>query len=829
MVDGVVLRDDLVVTRIHEDGDFYYQVEDPDTSATYEFGEQEWFLLQGIDGESNPEKLIEAFSARYKAELSLDEFASFIEMVTDWGLVTSKIALDSTENETLSYERDVNADSIYDDLIEVPALDASSILESDKPFRSRASQLDRKKPEVSDVNWVLFNPDSLFLKLSSLLSPLKWLRYLVPLLVIVACLILFNNVQAFTHDFSRFRSPISIIYILIFSMFTLNLFAQIGRGVVLRGFAVPVEQFGIKMVAGVLPRFAINAGSLEHLSRSKKLVAYSSPLLIRLVFFSMATMLWLMSRPTNTALPAFSLMLLVVATVSTIMAANPLLKSEGYDTLTTLLDMPNLKQKANLALFGGKENPLADRVLAEDNAFALRAYALSSMIFIISVIGAVLILSARWFELNYQGTGVAVYLLLTTYLTWRFYSRFVTKRAEMKDRRSKVEAALAARNNSGQTDNVNQRPGRRKRSRKKSGWGWDVPESLMLRIPERIRAHIPERVTKRHIFLMIFLIVLCLPYPYETGGVLKVLPDKQYEIYAETHGVIKEIMNKGGEYLKSGTVLATLSSLEQEKNLLTTQSSILEHQAKLEQLQSTPTEEDVKVARSRLGTTRTQYKYSSESYKRVETLYKDGNVSLDDYKDEQKQMAVDSRQVEEAQANLDKVLAGPHPKEIEAAVHELSRLQEKLKFDQEEIERTNLVMPIDGYIVTLNLDHMVGLYLDEGDYFATAENDEYVRLEIKIPESDIADVVPGADVRFKVWAYGDQLFYGKVSEIARVALEEDYGEVVAVIIVILNTDQLLKSGMTGFGKVDGGSKIVFVAFTRMLARFFTIEMWSWFP
>ena len=383
----------------------------------------------------------------------------------------------------------------------------------------------------------------------------------------------------------------------------------------------------------------------------------------------------------------------------------------------------------------------------------------------------------------------------------------------MKGRRSTVEAASATRNNSGKTEGVRQKPVRRKRTNKKSGF----------------RAYMPDRIKKRHIFFVIFLVVLCLPYPYEPGGVLTVLPDKQYEIYAETHGVIKEVMSKGGEYLKSGMVVATISSLEQEKNMLTTQASILEQQAKLELLQNTPTKEDVKSARSKLATARTQYKYSSASYRRLESLYKDGNISLNDYEDKQKQMAVDSQQVKEAQAYLDKVLAGPHPKEIEAAVHELKRLKENLKFDQKEIERTSLVMPMDGHIVTLNLDLMSGLYLDEGDYFATVENDEYVRLNIEIPESDIADVVLGADVRFKVWAHGDQLFYGKVSEIAHVALEKNYGQVITVIVVIPNTDKLLKSGMTGFGKVDGGSKIVFVAFTRMLARFFTIEVWSWFP
>lgn len=505
------------------------------------------------------------------------------------------------------------------------------------------------------------------------------------------------------------------------------------------------------------------------------------------------------------------------------LAANPLYNSDGYRVLTTLLDMPGLKQKANLALFSDKENPLAERLLQEDNLFALRAYALSSIIFIIVLIGAVLILSARWFELNYQGTGVVIYLVLTIYLFWRFYSRFVKKRTEMKERRSRFEAAMSARNNSGEVSSNMRMPGRDNAGTSKSGG------NIKSAAKQGWLSKLWKGGVKRKILLIVFLIVLFLPYPYETGGVLLVLPNKQHEIYAETPGVIKNVLHKDGEFLDVGTVVATMSSYEQEKNLLTTQASILEHEAKLEQLRSTPTQEDINLAESRLKTARTQYKYTSESAKRLEALYKDGNVSLDDYQDEQKQMMVDRAQVSEAQANLDKVIAGPHPKEIEASEFELRRLKEKLKYDEEEIVRTNLVMPMDGRIVTENLDHMIGQYLDEGDPFATVENDEYVRILIKVPESDIADIALGADARFKVWAYGDTLFYGQVSEIAPVALEETYGKVITVTVVIPNENQLLKSGMTGFGKVDGGVKLVVVAFTRMLVRFFTIEMWSWIP
>ena len=823
MDEWVKLRKDLVVTEKYENGNKTYFVSDPLNDESYEFGEQEWFLLQCLDGASNPDEIIEKLSARYKIILSQEQFDDFISMVKKWGIVVGKngnIQIDKTN--TLANES--NSSTGNEDIIDTSYEDITGIINADKPFRyKRPGHIKSEQSVKTEVNWVLFNPNRLLSGLSWLLLPSRWVRYLIPVLLIIACAIIFNNLQIFVYDFLRFRTPLSIIQILVFSMFTANIISQLGRGVVARGLDVNVDKFGIKLVLGVLPRFAVDTSSLEHLPRGQKLEYYSSPLLIRLALFSLSTLLWFMSRSTGTLLPTISLMLLVVAIVSFFLSANPLYNSDGYKVLTTLLEMPNLRRKANLALFGSKNSPLADRFIHEDNVFALRSYALSSIIFLVILLGAILVLAARWFEINYQGTGVVIYLSLTIYLLLRLYRQFIAKRTEMKEKRSRFEARMPARSDSemsadnvqrtGRSSRVSDKSGRRARSGEKTGW-WR----------RQWREH-----KLRAVFLLLFSIVIFLPYPYEAGGVLVVLPNKQHEIYAETPGVIKDVMHKDGEFLKAGIIVATLSSYEQEKNLLTTQASILEQEARLEQLRNTPTKEDINLAKSRLETARTQYKYTSESAKRLEALYKDGNVSLDDYQDEQKQMMVDRAQVSEAQANLDKVIAGPHPKEIEAAEFELRRLKEKLKYDQEEINRTNLTMPMGGRIVTENLDHLVGQFLDEGDYFATVENDEYVRIQIKVPESDISDVKLESDARFKVWAHGDRLFYGQVTEIAPTALEEKYGKVIVVTVVVPNEDDLLKSGMTGFGKVDGGSKLVIVAFTRMLVRFFTIEMWSWIP
>jgi len=804
MSDWIALRKDLVVTEKHENGDRYVLLHDPVNDEIYEFGEQEWFLLQCMDGSTNPDDLIGKYAERFSAELTQEQLDTFISMISRWGLVTGRGAV--------ARVTPGGSVSVNDDIIDIPLTDVTEIFSADRPFKSRQRRQQSAPEESVNLTLVLFNPERIALGLHALLSPLRWMRYLLPFLMIVSCVLIFNHLQVFIYDFLRFRRPLSIVLILIIHMFTVNFTTQLLRAAIARGSELTVDQFGIKLVLGVIPRFAIRTSSLDGLSRQQRIGYYWSSLKIRLWIFSLMTVLWYMTRMTGTLLPVICLMLLTASAASFLLAINPLYNSDGYKLLSSVLDMPNLRQKAYHAFFHKEDGVLADRLLQEDNLFALRSYALASIIFMIVFMGGLIILAARWFEFNYQGTGVVIYLALTGSLIWRLYSRFVTKRTEMQEKRAKIEAAIAARSNPGSTTGA-QRPGRRNRKpEKKTGW-WN-----------RVKAH-----KVRSFLLVVFLIVLFLPYPYETGGVLQVLPDKQNEIYAETPGVITSVLVKSGDFIKAGTVVATLTSSEQEKNLLTTQASILEQQAKLEQLRSTPRPEDIEVAKTLLTTAKTQFKFTSESARRLEALYKDGNVALDKYQDEQRKMEVDRNEVDEAKANLDKVIAGPHPKEIEAAEYELHRLQEKGKFEQEDLDRTKLHMPLDGHIVTKNLDHMVGQYLHEGDHFVTVENDERMRIEIQVPESDISDVVLGANARFKVWAYGDRLFYGNVSEIAPTALEETYGKVVVVTVVIQNEGHLLKSGMTGFGKVDGGTKLVVVAFTRMLVRFFTIEMWSWIP
>jgi multidrug resistance efflux pump len=102
---------------------------------------------------------------------------------------------------------------------------------------------------------------------------------------------------------------------------------------------------------------------------------------------------------------------------------------------------------------------------------------------------------------------------------------------------------------------------------------------------------------------------------------------------------------------------------------------------------------------------------------------------------------VSRRYVEEKQANLDLILSGTHPDDIKAARSnvkeaqaEVERLQQQLKYNQDQQRRTALVMPTTGRIVTPYLQNMVGKYLKQGEVFSIVEDDSHMFGELRLPE-----------------------------------------------------------------------------------------------
>jgi putative peptide zinc metalloprotease protein len=564
------------------------------------------------------------------------------------------------------------------------------------------------------------------------------------------------------------------------------------------------------LLLGMIPRFGIQTHGIFSIGKAEQLWTHATPVLIRLGIFGLASWLWLMSRGSGTELSTFCLLLTVASLTSFILTINPLVKANGYLLLSAWLEIPGLREKANRALmsrFSGGNQPRGDE---EENQFALQAYAVASMIFIIAAGILLVTITARWLEFSFQGAGVVLFLAALGYLIYYFRQNILAKRQRRSHRASVIQKRLEQRHGEAAAKQFERQVAR-----------------VMMKKPINLRKMWSWKVG---VVLLVLAVVAMLPYPYETGGEVVIMPIQRQEIFAEIDGTILDVFFSGGEAVTTGTVLAQQISAEEQSNLLTNEAAIREKQARLDKLLNSPTPEELQLAAQRLDTARTEAKFNRESVDRLRPLSESGDISIDDFDEARRKAEVSQMQVLEAEANLAKVEAGPNPQEIDAARFDLERLTEQRQYYQDRVDMSQLVMPFDGRIVTRNLDFMRGDYLDEGDLFAVVENDQTVIVEVEVLESDIADVEVGARVKVKVWSFPGETFVGTVKEISPTVEEEDrLYQVVVVTTEVPNPDGMLRSGMTGFAKVESGTKPVIVAFTRIFVRFFLIKIWSWLP
>ena len=65
--------------------------------------------------------------------------------------------------------------------------------------------------------------------------------------------------------------------------------------------------------------------------------------------------------------------------------------------------------------------------------------------------------------------------------------------------------------------------------------------------------------------------------------------------------------------------------------------------------------------------------------------------------------------------------------------------------------------------------------------------------------------------------------------LAPLAEEREFGRVVRVSVRVPNPDGRLASNMTGHAKIEVGERPVWEVFSRIVVRFFEVELWSWLP
>jgi GAF domain-containing protein len=142
------------------------------------------------------------------------------------------------------------------------------------------------------------------------------------------------------------------------------------------------------------------------------------------------------------------------------------------------------------------------------------------------------------------------------------------------------------------------------------------------------------------------------------------------------------------------------------------------------------------------------------------------------------------------------------------------------------LERTRLVAPVGGAVLTLRPDERLGEWLTAGETFVVIGATDRLEVEARVAQYDISRVEPGQDVRLKVAARPRHMFVGTVTNIAAQADAPDGGVPTVVVRAdVDNSHGLLRPGMEARAKIVGARRPLGYLVLRPFGRWIQMHLW----
>ena len=118
------------------------------------------------------------------------------------------------------------------------------------------------------------------------------------------------------------------------------LIVKTAQGIVFTACGGEVKNFGLALSMGFHPRFYIDRSEMFQLPRQKQVWTFATPLIIRLGIIVLGVLTWYFMGRTKTALGTSAISLAYSAFFEFLFDSSPLLPTDGYYLLVTLLKLP---------------------------------------------------------------------------------------------------------------------------------------------------------------------------------------------------------------------------------------------------------------------------------------------------------------------------------------------------------------------------------------------------------------------------------------------------------------------------------------------------------
>lgn len=316
-------RCDLSARRQHYLGRSYWVVKEPVGLNYFRFQEEEYAILQWLDGHTSLDEIKERFEAEFPPQkITLEELQQFLGTLHRSGLVVADVPgqgrqLCKRRGERVRKELIGKCSNIL--CIQFKGFDPERLLNAIYPW----------------FRWV-YSPVTMTLCLTLIFCAL--------MLVLVE----WDVFQSKLPGFYQFFSPTNAL-LMAATLGVIKIIHEFGHGLTCKHYGGECHEIGV-MILVLTPCLYCNVSDSWMLpSKWQRAAIGVAGMYVEVVIAAICTFVWWFSEPgllNNLALNAMFL-----ASVSTlIFNGNPLLRYDGYYVLADIAEIPNLRQKATSIL-----------------------------------------------------------------------------------------------------------------------------------------------------------------------------------------------------------------------------------------------------------------------------------------------------------------------------------------------------------------------------------------------------------------------------------------------------------------------------------------------
>jgi putative peptide zinc metalloprotease protein len=316
-------RPDLIARRQHYLGRSYWVVKEPVGLQYFRFQEEEFAILNMLDGEISLDEIKERFEEEYPPQkITLEELQQFLGMLHRSGLVVADVPGQGRQLHKRRGEK-------------------------------KNKQLLNAVSNVLCIRFKGFDPERL---LNWLYPRVRW--FFSPVAATMCLLLALSALLLVTVEFDVFRSKLPEFYQffnmrnafwLAVVLAVTKVFHEFGHGLACKHFGGECHEMGV-MILVLTPCLYCNVSDSWMLpSKWRRAMIAAAGMYVELLLAAICTFLWWFSEPG--LFNRLCLDVIFVSSVSTVIFnANPLLRYDGYYILADLVEIPNLRQKATTIL-----------------------------------------------------------------------------------------------------------------------------------------------------------------------------------------------------------------------------------------------------------------------------------------------------------------------------------------------------------------------------------------------------------------------------------------------------------------------------------------------